>query len=280
MANPRQRRKIKNPKLKRSRKVAKAKKKVSFKGYAYLKQHWNVSKSVTSNYSKLGLLSKLNQVSGSNSALGSNQGKPSWLDVPSYKNTDESQQNHSESATQSSKQNESENVSDTEFGEIEELLTSHPTSKKNRKGDEDYMYTDSELKNMSKSQIKKLIPKGFALIQKDSSGNVEKVIINDENSDDDGENPFNGGGTDEEDDLPAKPVAPKTQIAAELESLSKNAKKQERWCSDGQIGFAQEMINKHGLDYNAMFWDTKLNTQQHSVGQIKRIISKFLSSMS
>ncbi|PVU96184.1 hypothetical protein BB561_001339 [Smittium simulii] len=260
MTSVRQRKIKKNPKFKASRKVAKAKKKITFGGHHFLKQEWNVNTSFGENYRKMGLIAKLN---------GNQRGSINkfWLNVPSYANL-----NPESAVAQSEEEKDIDTLAteDNEFDEIDAILQS---SSKNSK---DYMYSDEQLDNMSKTELKKLIPKGFALIQRDSSGKVKNVVMGNEDQTNE-QNQLGSINEDQTNELPK--VEPKTEIAARLEQFAENAPKRERWCSDGQLCFAQEMINKHGLDYQAMFWDTKLNVNQHTAKQIERKVKIFLKSL-
>ncbi|PVU89613.1 hypothetical protein BB559_002247 [Furculomyces boomerangus] len=236
MVNPRARKKVKNPGTKLTRKTAKAKKKVIFKGHRLLLDEWDKRGSLSENYKKMGLVSKLNGVSGGTV-------NKFWESVPSRQST--------------SKENvKSDDESD--FGDIEEMLKSQDEKK-----EEDYLFEDEELENMDNKSLREIIPEGYGIIKRDAEGNIEKIVVpeKEEHEDSDEEKPK---------------VKAKTEIAARLEEYAANAPKPEKWCSDGQVEFAQELINKHGLDYEAMFWDTELNTQQHSIGQLKRSIKRFL----
>ncbi|KAJ2080842.1 Nucleolar protein 16, partial [Coemansia sp. S100] len=50
----------------------------------------------------------------------------------------------------------------------------------------------------------------------------------------------------------------------------------ERWMSVGERGKLQDMIDKHGEDYDAMFWDKQLNLHQLTKRQIQKKIQKYL----
>ncbi|OMH81319.1 Nucleolar protein 16 [Zancudomyces culisetae] len=183
MANPRARKKLKNPKLKVS---GKPKKKLKFKGLHLLKDGWNKKGSVAENYKRVGLVSKLNGISG-----GAN--KKFWLDVPSYQKKQQEEQ-EGEPQKVASEENE--------FADIEEMLE-----------DQKVEYAQLGGKNyeeLTEEEMKKYIPAGYGIIKRDSKGKVEKIIVPET-----GEAGEEEEEEEEEEEIEREkaPVEPKTDIA-------------------------------------------------------------------
>ncbi|OMJ15703.1 Nucleolar protein 16 [Smittium culicis] len=187
---------------------------------------------------------KLGLVSKLNGVSGGTSTK-FWTEAPSY-----NQENSIEA----------DNNDESDFDDINMLLGSGSANKQK------YKYSTQDIDNMKQEELESLIPKGYGLIKRSEDGKIENIVIPGDNSDDDEE-------------AEPKPVAPKTAAAQKLEEFSKNAKKREVWCPDGHVSFAQQLINKHGLDYEAMFWDSELNVQQQTANQLKRKVQQFLKSM-
>ncbi|KAF3909538.1 hypothetical protein AA313_de0204734 [Arthrobotrys entomopaga] len=88
---------------------------------------------------------------------------------------------------------------------------------------------------------------------------------------------LNSDDEDEEEDSPAAPEKETDLIKALREQASMGIKK-ERVQSDREMDWVRRLVEKHGEDYQAMFWDKELNIRQQSVGDIKRRIKKWKAS--
>lgn len=81
---------------------------------------------------------------------------------------------------------------------------------------------------------------------------------------------------DENDDLDA-PIGTheaKTDVAKKLEELASKSTPSVRHLSTEEAKWLHRLVEKHGDDYTAMQWDRKLNTFQHSAGELRRRIRK------
>ncbi|OLY79752.1 Nucleolar protein 16 [Smittium mucronatum] len=248
MANPRQRRLKKNPNLRATKKNQKTKsKKVVFKGHHLLRDDWNKNISVRDNYRNLGLVSKLNGISGGSATKF-------WNDAPSYHQSGTSSSTIAETA---------DGDADSDFSDLEAMI-----------GEKKYKFTDEQVDSMGSKQLETIIPKGYGLIKRDPAGNILDIVIPNDNDNDE-----NNGDDDDIEEQEIKPVVPKSAAAKKLEEFAATAEKRKVWCSDGHVSFVQQLINKHGLDYDAMFWDKDLNVQQQTPNQLKRRVKQFLKSM-
>ncbi|KAI8325457.1 hypothetical protein GQ54DRAFT_315703 [Martensiomyces pterosporus] len=123
-----------------------------------------------------------------------------------------------------------------------------------------------DTKNMSKEELKRLIPQGYGIIERDEEGNVVNVIM----PDDEPEDPLDS-------DVEPEAVKPKKEAARILEDYANSfEERKERWVSQGERRKLQAFVDKHGSDYNAMFWDKQLNKQQLTAQQLKKKIEKYL----
>ncbi|KAJ2234453.1 Nucleolar protein 16 [Coemansia sp. RSA 1722] len=200
MVRPIARKKLRNPKLKVSRKRADKTRKIKFTGHPLLHKEWDRNSTVLENYKKLGLVSKVNGARGGT--------EKDLFSKPT------------------------ENVNQTE-----------PTEK----------------------DLKKAIPQGYGIIERDEQGNVVNIIFPEE------EDPLDS-------DYEVEKVEPKGNAAKILEEFANTHEdRQERWLSVGNRRILQTFIDTHGDNYEAMFWDSKLNKQQLTKRQIEKKIKQYLA---
>lgn len=129
-----------------------------------------------------------------------------------------------------------------------------------RDGDED---EDDEEEKQKQNRPRKLgRDEGRIIRHEDGSVTVEY------GGDDDSEDDEEWLGLDED----------KTEVVKQLEELSKRAVVTERSQSERETEWIEALVAKHGDDYEAMFWDKKLNIYQQSVGDLKRRIKKWNDS--
>ncbi|PHZ16619.1 uncharacterized protein RHIMIDRAFT_247117 [Rhizopus microsporus ATCC 52813] len=121
-----------------------------------------------------------------------------------------------------------------------------------------------ELTEEEIEKIKKSLRPGEGLIQRDDEGNVIRVIVGEAKSHDE--------ILDEE----VPPVEAKTDIVRQLEEQAANAFHREKHQSDFETDWIKKLIDKHGDDYKAMFWDKELNIYQHTAAQLKKKCQKYL----
>ncbi|KAJ2840950.1 Nucleolar protein 16, partial [Coemansia erecta] len=158
MVRPIARKKLRNPKLKVTRKKADKARKIKYTGHPLLRQEWDRNKTVLENYKKLGLVSKVN---------GARGGTEKDLFF---------------------KPKEDENNSAVE-----------PTEQ----------------------DVKKAIPKGYGIIERDEQGNVVNIILPEE------EDPLDS-------DYEMEKVEAKEKAAKMLEEFANtHEEKRERWLSQG-----------------------------------------------
>ncbi|KAK6349031.1 Nucleolar protein 16 [Orbilia blumenaviensis] len=86
------------------------------------------------------------------------------------------------------------------------------------------------------------------------------------------------GGDDEVEVDTSPALETETDLIRALKHRATLEVKKERVQSDRESDWAQRLVEKHGDDYQAMFWDKELNIRQQSVGDIKRRIKKWQSS--
>jgi nucleolar protein 16 len=106
---------------------------------------------------------------------------------------------------------------------------------------------------------------GEGLIQRDDEGNIVRVIV--------GEQKTHNEILDQEFDT----AEAKTDVVRQLEAQAANGRVLEKHISEYQGDWIQQLIQKHGDDYQAMFWDKKLNTNQLTAAQLKKKCAKYLS---
>lgn len=126
---------------------------------------------------------------------------------------------------------------------------------------------ESEEDAEKEQQKPKKLGKNQGRIIRDEDGNVVRVeYAKNSDSEDEEEDEWNGFEDDEN---------TKTEVVKELESYASTAVSKPRWQSEREQDWISRLIDKHGEDYEAMFWDKELNIWQLSVGQIKRKIMKW-----
>lgn len=105
-------------------------------------------------------------------------------------------------------------------------------------------------------------------IIRDDEGNVIGVEVNEKKEFDDEEEEEWTGFQDQGEEE-------KTEVVRQLEEAAKNGYSKPHVQSEREMDWAERLINKHGDDFEAMFWDKKLNIYQQSVGDIKRRVYKW-----
>ncbi|PIA18938.1 hypothetical protein COEREDRAFT_38254 [Coemansia reversa NRRL 1564] len=204
MVRPIARKKLRNPKLKVSRKSANKARTKKYTGHPLLREHWDNSLTVSQNYRNLGLVSRLNGVSG---------------------------------------------------GTVKNVIPAH----------QEKVDTAEESSELSEKQIKQSIPQGYGLIERDEDGNIVNVILADDPGD-----PLDS-------DFEVENTPAKKEGARILEQyVAEHDERKERWMSVGERQLLQCYLDKHGNDYNAMFWDKQLNRQQLTKRQIQKKIERYL----
>ncbi|KAJ2449499.1 Nucleolar protein 16 [Coemansia sp. RSA 2424] len=119
---------------------------------------------------------------------------------------------------------------------------------------------------MTEAEIRKAIPQGYGIIERDDEGNVTNVIMAAEPAD-----PL-------DDDYEVEESKPKKEGARILEEYANTMDgKKERWMSVGERRKLQDLVDKHGDDYDAMFWDKELNLLQLTKRQIQKKVQKYLA---
>jgi len=130
------------------------------------------------------------------------------------------------------------------------------------------LYPD-EAQEIDIEEIKKSLGPEEGIIERDEKGNVIDVII--------------GRSREEEEeevfDTEIDPVPAKTDIIKALEAqATKVFGKYEKYQSEGEKQFIEELIQKYGDDYDAMFRDIKLNIYQHTAAQLKKKCQRYLKT--
>ncbi|KAJ2159608.1 Nucleolar protein 16 [Coemansia sp. RSA 552] len=119
---------------------------------------------------------------------------------------------------------------------------------------------------MTEEELRRTIPQGYGIIERDEAGNVVKIIMAED------------GGDPLDSDYDAGTTKAKKEGARILEKYaSEYTERQKSWLSEGERQKLQSFVDKHGSDYNAMFWDGKLNTQQLTRRQLQKKIESFLA---
>ncbi|KAJ2083627.1 Nucleolar protein 16 [Coemansia sp. RSA 988] len=204
MVRPIARKKLRNPKLKVTRKRANKARTKKYTGHPLLREHWDNSLTVSQNYRNLGLVSRLNGVSG---------------------------------------------------GTVKNVIPSH----------QERPDSTEETSELSEKQLKQSIPQGYGLIERDEEGRVINVVLADDLGD-----PLDS-------DFEVENTPAKKEGARLLEQyVAEHDERTERWMSVGERQLLQRYVDKHGNDYNAMFWDKQLNRQQLTKRQLQKKIERHL----
>ncbi|KAF3936892.1 hypothetical protein ABW19_dt0206191 [Dactylella cylindrospora] len=69
-----------------------------------------------------------------------------------------------------------------------------------------------------------------------------------------------------------------TSLVRALREQTRLGIKKERLQSDREVGWIRRLVEKHGDNYQAMFWDKELNIRQQSIGDIKKRVKKWQAS--
>ncbi|KAI8334330.1 ribosome biogenesis protein Nop16 [Chlamydoabsidia padenii] len=134
--------------------------------------------------------------------------------------------------------------------------------------DEDMTPTDlKELTEADIEQLKKTLRPDEGLIQRDDEGNIIQIIT--------GERPSHNDILD----APIVPVEAKTDFVRGLEAQANVVRKGDRHVASSEQKWLEQLTEKHGDDYQAMFWDQKLNTNQLTVAQIKKRFKNYEKTM-
>ncbi|KAJ1955856.1 Nucleolar protein 16 [Linderina pennispora] len=207
MTRPIARKKLRNPKLKTTRRRANAARNKKFTGHPLLRDMWDSSLTMAENYRNLGLVARLNGEKG---------------------------------------------------GQVTPLF-----GKAKEEADEQ---AKVDMANMTNDELRKHIPQGYGIIERDDDGNVINIIMPEEPQD-----PLDS-------DYEAEKVEAKKEGARALEEYANMYhEKKQRWLAQGERQMLQDFIDAHGDDYNKMFWDKKLNIDQLTEKQIKKKIQRYLS---
>ncbi|KAJ1955951.1 Nucleolar protein 16 [Dipsacomyces acuminosporus] len=212
MVRPVARKKLRNPKLKTTRRRANKARNKKFTGHHLLQDKWDPSLTLSENYRNMGLVARVNGISGG---------------IVKPITSTASQGETAEGSSSSSKAIDAE--------------------------------------NLSKEELKKLIPQGYGIIERDEEGNVVNVIMAEEPHD-----PLDS-------DVEIESVKPKMEAARILEEYANSfEERKERWISQGERRKLQAFIDRHGDNYTAMFRDKDLNKQQLTATQLKKKIEGYL----
>ncbi|KAI7898251.1 ribosome biogenesis protein Nop16 [Cokeromyces recurvatus] len=126
----------------------------------------------------------------------------------------------------------------------------------------------SELTEEEVAELKKKLGPGEGLIQRDDEGNVVRIIVGEAMT------------HDEILDQEFAPVEAKTDVVRQLEEQASKVYHRERNLSEFEADRIKKLIDKHGDDYKAMFWDKELNEYQHTVNQLKKKCQQYLKEYS
>ena len=150
-------------------------------------------------------------------------------------------------------------------GGIEKLYPDAKPTMMDHEGDnEESQEEEKELTEEDSARLETTLKPGEGLIQRDDEGNVIRVIV--------------GRRKTHDEILEEEPeaVEAKTEVVRQLEEQAKNAHKNIKYQSTYQQHWVAQLIDKHGDDYRAMFWDTDLNQNQMTENQLKKKCTQFL----
>lgn len=136
----------------------------------------------------------------------------------------------------------------------------------NPSGGSEKMFTKDGVKDVEKTKDAFTKSSGVqeGRIIKDDDGNVIRVeMVEKKEYDDEDAEEWTGFEED------------KTEVVKQLEEAAKHGYSKPHVQSDREKDWVQNLIDKHGDDYEAMFWDKKLNIYQQTVGDLKRRVFKY-----
>ncbi|KZV75771.1 hypothetical protein PENSPDRAFT_599409 [Peniophora sp. CONT] len=139
----------------------------------------------------------------------------------------------------------------------------------------------------SLDEVTRVVPKGFGRIVRDEDGNIVDVEMNEDDEDEGDEVSVDdrGGLVEEKASVIVSEAASwvtgaqqhpdaRTDVVRALEASAASAKPVPRGTSKGERGYLERLVEKYGRDVDAMARDRKLNTNQHTAGELSRAIRK------
>ncbi|CAO3591866.1 unnamed protein product [Absidia cylindrospora] len=120
-----------------------------------------------------------------------------------------------------------------------------------------------ELTEADIEQLKKTLRPDEGLIQRDDDGNIIQIIT--------GERPSHNDILD----APVVAEEAKTDFVRGLEEQASVVRHVERHVSSSEVQWLEKLMEKHGDDVDAMFWDKELNTNQLTTSQLKKRIKNY-----
>ncbi|VDC05984.1 unnamed protein product [Peniophora sp. CBMAI 1063] len=136
-------------------------------------------------------------------------------------------------------------------------------------------------------EVTQIVPKGFGRIVRDEDGNVVDVVMDEEEEEenDDVSADDRGGLVEDKASVIAPEAASwvtgvqqhpdaRTDVVEALEASAAMAKPVPRGTSKGERGYLERLVEKYGKNVDAMARDRKLNTNQHTAGELSRAIRK------
>ncbi|KAI9296470.1 hypothetical protein K502DRAFT_340963 [Neoconidiobolus thromboides FSU 785] len=120
----------------------------------------------------------------------------------------------------------------------------------------------SNCESMDNATLSRYIGPEFGVIERDEEGNIVNITI-----------------ADKEDyiDKPLPKAPAKTEFMKELESLASQEVTAAKFIGELDRKMCVQLINKYGDDFKAMSRDHKINMNQLTPKQIKRLIEKYHS---